>query len=431
MKKALVLSLVIVFGLGIAAFAGPVSGSWTNVITIDPDATPIISGFSSELTVDYTVGGWTFGSTAIFNLDAFDNLFFTADGALGAFSFKSVLDFEPETPQFVFWGNAGSISLGGMELYAITSIYNFAQVQTPDIGIGWQVGGSGSAGNVTITGNIRFNMPDYSYYIWAYGYDWFLGKMAYVSCGSWVKPYGGWKVQTDSCTAAFSGADFYIEFPFSCLDVMINPSFSCTNGFDAFNIELYNFDLGLSWLSLAEVDIAFDVTSKTVDTYIGLNLGETTCITPYISLVGNGTTIEGITLNALLLEYSFNGVTFKAGEIFDNNWYSYLAPDGGGYNYAFTTSGGLTLSDYYPGCVIDVDYDEYFGFVIDGDSCCGGAFSVYMYNWFDTSETSFFGWQETTAGIDVGIGSNTTISFDLSLMNDGVDWFTFDIEFTW
>lgn len=428
MKKALVLSLAIVFGLGIAAFAGPVSGSWTNVITIDPDASPIISGFSSELTVDYTVGGWTFGSTAIFNLDAFDNLFFTANGVLGAFSFKSVLDFEPETPQFVFWGNAGSISLGGMELYAITSIYNFAQVQTPDIGIGWQVGGSGSAGDVTITGNIRFNMPDYSYLIWLYGYDWFLSKMAYVSCGSWVKPYGGWKVQTDSCTAGFSGADFYIEFPFSCLDVMINPSFSCTDGFDAFNIELYNFDLGLSWLSLGEVDITFDVDGKSVFAYIGLNLGETICVTPYMSLEGSYPTVSGITLNALLLSYSFNGVTFKAGEIFDNTWSSVVGSTV--YTYAFTTTGGL-IPTLYSGCVIDVDYDEYFGFVIDGDSCCGGAFSVYMYNWFDTSEVSFFGWQETTAGIDVGIGSNTTISFDLSLMSDGVNWFKFDIEFTW
>ena len=72
MNKALVLSLAIVFGLGIAAFAGPISGSWTNAITIDPDQTPsVIADFSSELTIDYTVGGWTFGSTAIFNLDAF------------------------------------------------------------------------------------------------------------------------------------------------------------------------------------------------------------------------------------------------------------------------------------------------------------------------------------------------------------------------
>jgi len=79
-------------------------------------------------------------------------------------------------------------------------------------------------------------------------------------------------------------------------------------------------------------------------------------------------------------------VTFKAGEIFDNNWYFYLAGEGEGLDWGFTTTGGLSYS-----CVFDYDYDEYFGFVIDGDSCCGGAFSVYMYNWFDTSETSFFG----------------------------------------
>jgi len=427
MKKALVLTLAFALGLGFAAFAGPISGSWSSSVTFTNGTTVEVTAFGSELVVDYTVGGWVFGTHAIFDLTSFDNLFFDATGTLGAFSFKSLLDFEPETPQFVFWGNAGSVSIAGINLYGISSIYNFSSTTTPEIGVGWQVGGNGSAGDVDITANVRFNMPDKSYYIWAYGYDWFLGKMAYKSCGTWVKPYSGWQVQTNSCSAGFSGADIYVEFPFTCLDVMLNASFSCADGFDAFNIELYNFGLGLDWLSLSEIDITFSVDSKEVTTYLGLSLGDATCITPYVSLEGDGTSLTGITLNALLLEYSFNGVTFKAGEIFDNTWYSYMVPEASQYTYGFTATGGISYA-----CIYNEAYDEYFGFEIDGDSCCGGAFAVSVFNWFDTGDsTSIFDWMETTANLEIGLGSNTTFSTGLSLDNGGLNALKLGFEFTW
>jgi len=427
LKKALVVAMVMVLGLGVLAFAGPLSGSWSSSITFDPDPTLIVKSFSSVVQVDYIAGGWTFGSTAIFNLDAFDNLYFSAEGVLGAFSFKSMLDFEPQTPSFNSWINAGSVSIAGLNLYGVFMVDNVGTADIPLIGTGMLLGGSGSAGDVTITAQAQFNMVDYAYYFWAYGYDWAISKFAYESCGTWYKPGFPFYVQTESCTLSWSGLDIYVDIPFTCFTAMAYVSFSCTNGFEGFGAEIYDIDLGLGWVTLSEIDIDFTVTSKAVSTFFGLTLGDVLCFTPYLSLDGIGTEIQGITLNALLLSYSFNGVTFKAGEIFDNVWASSLG--GAPHTYGFTSSGTLS---YTADCIYNSAYDEYFAVEIDGDSCCGGGFGVSIFNWFDTGDSSqIFDWMETTASLEIGLGSNTTFSTGLSLDGGGLNTLTLRFEFTW
>jgi len=425
MKRALVLTLL-VFGLGAAVFAGPLSGSWTTSIKFDPQPTFAVTSFSSVLDVDYTVGAWTFGSTAIFTLDAFDNVFFTAQGTLGAFEFRSMLDFEPVPAAFMSWTNAGKLSIAGVDIFGLFVVDNVGTAAAPLIGTGATFGLSGSAGDVSITGTIQFNMYNYTYYFHNYGYAWAVARDAYQSCGVWYKPSGlPYGVQTESCTLSWSGVGILVDFPFTCLDVQMELSFSCENGFDSVAFYLTGFDLGISWLALEEIDITFTVDSKTVDLYWDVVLGDAVCVTPYITLEGDGASISGLTLNALLLSYSFNGVTFKAGEIFDNTWYTW-ALNGTMKTWGFTSTGGLSWS-----CIYNEAYDEFFGIVIDGDSCCGGAFNVGIYNFFDTSESTLFAWQETLASLSVGVGTNTSVQFGLSLMNDGVNWFTLGATFTW
>src|SRR4030042_881323 len=112
MKKARVLGLL-VLGLGAAVYAGPLTGSWETNIRFDGSPLAILS-FGSVLQVDYAVGGWVLGANAIFNQTSFDNLFFEADGQLGAFTFHSMLDFEPQTPSFMAWTNSATLSLAGV-----------------------------------------------------------------------------------------------------------------------------------------------------------------------------------------------------------------------------------------------------------------------------------------------------------------------------
>ena len=418
MKKALVLTLLIL-GVGAATFAGPISGSAE--VCARFNKTDLIV-FDTVVDLDYTISSFTFGVTAIFNLDTFDNLFFTAAGTLGTFELRSMLDFEPQTPAFMAWTNAAKISLGGATLFGVFMMEELGLPQSGSYGVGAAVGIYGTAGDVNVTAVTYFNMTDVTYYYHFYGYDWAVARDAYQSCGTWYKPsYLPYGTQTAGCGLAWSGATIYADFPFVCLDVNAYVTFSCTGGFDGFGLWFTGIETGIPWLDIAEVDIDFDIQTKTVSVYWDLVFGDWVCVTPYITLDGGGASITGLTLNALLLEYSYNGVTVKAGEIFDNNWYAW-ALNGSTYDFGFTLDGGLSR---YAGCYYNLDYDEFFGIWVDGDSCCGGAYDISVVNFFNTAlqATAFFDWVETVANLEIGIGTNVSIEFSMSLKADGLQWF--------
>jgi len=99
MKKALVMTFVLVLGLGLTAFAdGVLSGVWDTDISLYPAASvfgDFIKSFTSKVDVDYTIGGFTFGMESKFGVLGLTGMDFEADGALGAFTFDLDLDFAP------------------------------------------------------------------------------------------------------------------------------------------------------------------------------------------------------------------------------------------------------------------------------------------------------------------------------------------------
>jgi len=455
MKKALVISLLVVTGLGLAAFAGPLSGSWDMwaMLTVDK-GTEILSMplFGTTLAIDYTTCGWTFGSTAKFDKHAFTNLFFEGAGSVGAFGFYSVLDFVPQTPSFKFLAGFADLSIAGMTMYAGGMLYNFnhSTALAPSNGIGYIIGGYGIAGDCSVWVEAQFNAPSSIYTVWAYGYDSMLEWILYYdtdTCG-WEKP--AWTVLTATCTPAWSGLDIYVEYPFACFDLLTTVNFDCTNGFDNVCFKIDDICTGLDWLLLDDLDICFNVQTKSAVGQFELVLADCACFTPYLSLVMGGGTeeapandyITGIQLNALTIEYDMGqGVTFKAGTLFNRVWgdtgFAKIGdtPTDSDDTYCWTHSGDLLASSYYgTGCCVDAalgTYDEYFAVLIDGDACCGGAFSVSAFNWFDDDLTaSFMDWVETEVDISVGIGSNATLSVGFDLTKDGLDNMVLGVKFT-
>jgi hypothetical protein len=434
MKKALVLTLVLL-GVGATVFAGAFTGGVDICVKYDK-ATAAFTAFDTVFDIDYTIGTFVFGLNAIFDLDTFDNLYFEVDATLGAFEIHSMLDFEPQTPAFMAWATSAKISIGGATLFGMFQVAELGLPQSGLIGAGSILGLNGTIGDVSVTAVTFFNMIPYlgpggpygnlgltGLYFHFYGYDLLASWDYYERCGVVMgKPYEiPWTVQTDNCNLAWTAAAVWVDFPFTCVDVTAYMSFSCDNGFDAMGLWLANLDVGLPWLKVSGIDIDFTIQTKSLYVYWDLELVDSVCITPYLSLLGTNTTIEGIELNALLLEYSYNGLTFKAGEIFDHTWRSGYVSNG--RKYYFTLDGGLS---YYSQCYYNDTYDEFFGIWIDGDSCCGGAYDVYVINFFDFSSTvadTIFEWEETVAGIEVGIGTNVSLSIDMSLKTDGLQWF--------
>jgi hypothetical protein len=153
MKKALVVAIVMVLGLGALAFAGPMSGIFTTDICFSFDSstgTVYADDFSAELTVDYTVCGWEFESVSGFSLAGWDTQSFTADGVLGAFTIGSTLVFDPSGAAFTSWDSTVGVSIAGVALDA--------EFLLEDDGAGWTFGASGGAGDCDFGATVYFNM---------------------------------------------------------------------------------------------------------------------------------------------------------------------------------------------------------------------------------------------------------------------------------
>jgi len=444
MRNVLVLGLLTLC-VGCVTFAGPISGSAD--VCARFDKTDLIV-FDTVVDLDYTISTVTLGVTAVFDLAEFDLLLFTGTGTLGTLEFRSMLAFDPDpqTAADVVWTNAAEIALGGATLFGLFVMdrHDTSDLPlwvVPEMGVGAALGITGAIGDVSVTATFTFNMAAIlGLYIYWYGYDFVLSLDAYEACGEWfVTP--AYKIIEPNCDLAWDGAVIAVDFPLACLELTAlallgRESAVSEVEFGVLMFWVRDIEIGIPWLSIADLAVSFTVDEKSVGLLWNLVLGDFACVTPYMSLDGSDSwRLEGITLNALLLEYTRNGVTVKAGEIFDDEWLYGSFIDGYVAEWGFTLEGGLAPADSWSvaeGCVyaFELGYDEFFGIWIDGDSCCGGAFDVGIINFFDTGQIGvLFDWAETVATFEIGVGTNVTVGLSISVKADGLQWFQICGEF--
>ena len=467
MKKALVLSLL-VLGLGVAAYGGAFTGSWDTNLCIDWDAAGAVTfgPFESMLLVDYTVCDWTFGSNLYFNLTGLGQLWFDASGSLGAFSFATIIDFDVTGQAFLNWETVAQVSIAGVDFYGLFAMSSGAAADPVyTYGIGSALGILADVGDCTFGAEIQFGAGDHVYWTYLYGVlGWYGMYDGYQFCDfATVFTTAGIGTGT-TCDPGFTGLNALVAFPFTCLDVVAIVDFSCLNGFEKACILLENIDLGAGWFKIDSMAICYNIgqtPAKTVCVDFDLTLGDAICVTPYFDIVMDGTyVVDGIELTALMLTYNYNGVTFKAGEIFNHGW-----ERESGYLHAwnvcvqsdemwyFTPTGDLTRREGY-GCAfrllktpavvgppaVAATYwypNEMFGVSIDGDSCCGGAYDVDLYNFFvaddqsDVNPFGIFGWFGTYAAVTIDIGTNTYIGGSLTVAHSGIEGLCFKFGFSW
>ncbi len=437
MRRVLVVGMIVA-GLGVAAHAGSFSGSYEATLCFGVEGTPasvVLDDMWSFLEVDYATCGWTFGSNATLDEDGLDKIWFTASGGLGAFTAKSILVFDPATSEFKAFDTVVDVTLAGVEFYGM---FNLGR-NGGDIAVGGLVGGIGRLGECTIGVELDYGgiLPN----LW-YAYLWGPAFALY--------PYDGWEVcpglyyaeigwfLTEDCSPGLTGVQVLAVFPFTCLTVTTIVDFSCAEGFDSACFHVFDIDLGAGWFDLAALAICFEPEGKSICADLDLTLGDAICVRPYFDLVFDGDyQVTGIELNALTLTYEVNGVTFKAGEIFDRTWElddpSLTACESALYNpytWRFTRTGAISYSWYGSSCWYsvqdgDVEYlpNEMFGVSIDGDSCCGGAFAFDAYSFFIAGERDaygIFGWIGSFIQVAAGIGPRLSVGFalDVTFLDD-------------
>jgi hypothetical protein len=264
MKKALVLSLALVLGLGVASFAQTLSGSWDTTITIVPS--PVSLALDSELIVTYAVSGWTFTSDTVLDETGWVSQEFDVAGALGAFTVGSTLVFDPATVSFDSWEVTGGLSLAGV---------TFDATFTLEPGVtSLEIVGSGTAGNVEVSVDLTL--------------------------GSGL-----------GCDFDFNSIVIDVGFPFCCADVLMEVAFNCTDGFEYASFEVDNIALpNLPWITLDAL-LTFTVAEKTLVLTPTVDFGAVACFNIYVTQATEGNLIIGdITISGIGISCEIGGVEF-------------------------------------------------------------------------------------------------------------------------
>jgi len=267
MKKALVLSLAVILGLGLFASAQVLSGEWYSELTISGFPAPINIDYESTLDVSYTVGGWVFASATTLGNAGWTAQSFSADGSLGAFTFGSTLKFDPSVPSFTSWNVTAGLSLGGMELGADGTL--------ADKDLTLILTGSGSTGVVDIDIAATFGGDD-----------------------------------NDICDLPWSDITIDVGFPFCCADVNAEIYFTC-DGFEY--VEFCVTDIALPnfpWLTL-DACVLFETQTKTLTLTPNFDFGADVCFDLYYDIDTSGNLVIGdITFTGIGLECEIGGVSF-------------------------------------------------------------------------------------------------------------------------
>jgi hypothetical protein len=260
MKKALVLSLAAVLGLGFASFAQTLSGSWDTTITIIPS--PVSLAIDSELVITYAVSGWTFTSDTVIDETGWLAQSFEVGGSLGAFTIGSALVFDPATVAFDSWEVTGGLSLAGVA---------FDGTFTLEPGVATlEIEGSGSAGDVDVSVDLTLGGID--------------------------------------CNLGFSSLVIDISFPFCCAEVMSEIAFNCQTGFEYVTFAVEGIALpGMTWVTLDAL-LTFTVDEKTLVVTPSFDFGATACFDIYLTEPGE--LFGDIEVVGLGLECEIGGVSF-------------------------------------------------------------------------------------------------------------------------
>ena len=387
MKRALVLSLAVVLGLGLAAFGQSLTGEWTLGVVINPLLSDFAAAidFSSSLTVNYEVGGWTFTSLSVFGDAGWTDQKFYAEGSLGAYTFGSMVDFAPTGAFQKLTVDAG-VAIGGM---------TFAAGFTLEPGtVELVLTGSGSTSLVDIDIELTF------------------GDALILAEG-------------DGCDLDWAGVVIDATFPFCCADVTASIEFNCLGFVEACfgvqNVVIPN----LPWVTVG-AEVCFQTLSKTLTLTPAFDFGVDVCFDLFITqntqttsgVLHPGLGLGNIDFDGIAIECEIGGVAFSG--------ISYWGPA------KFWNAATYDYTDY-PGLLAghNLQYWEAYQIATTDTACCGPfTFDITVY--FDDTATGLFDVGLFVANMSLEVASELTfgmgVEYDVVL---GAQEWSIDFTVTW
>ncbi|GEM_PF-554085 len=402
MKRALVLSLVVVIGLGVAGFAQTLSGDWFTKVTVDLAGVATFPGaitVTSALNVAYTVGDWTFGSYTYLADGVWSDQDFSFAGVLGAFSISGGLWFDPDDAVDVFekLGVDATVTIAGVSFGVYFDLI--------PAGSDLLVTVDGVAGDVTIGVEVTF--------------------------GDEV-----------DCDFDFNWAKVTVGFPFCCADVTGTLAFNCLDGFQYAKFCVSDLTIeNLPWLTLGAC-VTFNEQTKTFVLTPSIDLGVIGCdfdlfyrLDIPAAGVGSGImaplNIQGIIFDGLQISCEIGGVQFTGITYFgpwlvdaDGDLVLDSFPGILGYPYSYDANGNGVVDN-------GESYFEAYQIATTDDGCCG-PFSFDVTVFFDEDSVELFDVAYLVASMELQIASQFTFSMgietDVNAGNVNNIWFGFLVE---
>jgi len=316
MKRALVLGLMVGFGLTFVGIGAALSGEWDTEITIDPQGAWLGAlTLASDITVTYAIGDWSFASTTSLTGLGWVDQRFTAAADLGALLLACELKLDPGAPGgFIRWRPTGNLSLAGVEfIFAFT-----LSDQDTELALGC----AGVAGDMEIWMEAIFGDDD-----------------------------------DDICNLDWSSAALGLAFPFCCADVNALVELDCSGFVSAHFIAEGITTPNLPWFGF-DAEVVLDlVEGKTVSLTPGFAFGDIVCFDLDIDVAYVGGEMTALSLDSFLI--TGIGLTCDIGAVSLSSTTDFLAlPDG--YFEVYTIS---TNDD---GCCGPFAFDLTFSFLEGG-----------------------------------------------------------------
>ena len=311
---------------------------------------------------------------------------------------------------------------------------------------------SGSFGGATATARVYFNLEDY----WGS----LQGMLAYYgsawSFANYFAESGDWAITCDDCTVRFTGAQLLVEdVSFACLEVSAMVTFDCC-GFVDVKILVEDVPLGV-WNTSFDVLVTYTDTDKAISIDPAITL-DNACIVIDAAILeteSEASQLEftGIDIRAISLSYDWNGVTFAAETSWDLTNHPILGPGylGGAISgptkiYALQPDTDFTEATFAYDAAADtctatgiapaVDMTSGLGFWevtsfacemayawekysidVDGDSCCGGDYTI--------SADFYFGDVEKLDDLDGTYYYDANLDGDYEAGADATEYFEF------
>jgi len=277
MKRALVLSLICVLGLGFSSLAASLTGFWDTDVTIDPTQASFADaiGLTSEISVTYTVGDWAFTSLTTLKDTGWTGQEFDVAGVLGAFSIGSTLLFDPTGPSFTSWNTDIGVSIAGVSFGAD---FTLKENDTTLI-----LTAGGVAGDVTVDGTLTLGSGE-------------------------------------GCDFDFSSVLIEVGFPFCCADISAAIAFDCS-GFDYVEFKTLGIVVpAIPWLTL-DATLTFYTDLKTLTISPNFDFGDFACFDIDIDVAagtgGGALSLGDLTIMGIGLTCDIGGVTFEGYSTWD------------------------------------------------------------------------------------------------------------------